>query len=558
MIKLGVFKDKLVVLKNRLVALKPDFRALKQSKLLGYLKHPLIGEKAAVGLDIGTRYIKIVQLKKKPVGYSLEKYGLVELLSEVIVDREFMDRDALIENLIKVVENSRIEDKKVSTVISGKNVIIKKLLTKVPKKKEFQNRVQLLAKENIPFDLKEVVIDAKSLKQEGENVELVIVGAKNELLYPLVDVLKEADLIPYTADITPFVVQAAYQRHIGKEGTYLILNIGFEHILLVIIKDGYYFFDEEIPTGTRTFIEEIQRVCGVGADIAVELLYGKPVKDIKEAEVSKAITTAFKRLLTRMERILPEIPDLRAIILGGGGADISGIREIFANQFNTRCEIVDPLKDIKCTQGIPPTPHMFDIAIGVAISKLEGIGVNLLPKEERVVERNKVLQALDQGLIFYSVVITSLIVGMIGFGLTRKQHRIEDEIRNMKAQQEVLTDKVKEVKELMQKEQEISTKVKVIQDLSKYRYARVKLLDEINRLLPLYTWLVALNEEFADTMGIIILMHGITTSNFAVSNFMKNLETSPYFKQVNLLYTQKKEIAETSTTEFEIRAQFRE
>lgn len=528
------------------------------TKFLDYLKYPLVGEKIAIGLDIGTRYVKIVQLKKKPGGYSLEKYGLIELLPEVIVDREFMDRSSLIENLRKVVENSGIEEKKVSTVISGKNVIIKKLSTRVHKKKDFQSVIQSLAKENIPFDLKEVVIDAKTLKREENNLELVIVGAKNELLYPLVDVLKEVNLTPYTVDITPFALQIAYERYIDKKGTYLLLNIGFEHIILTVIKDGYYFFNEEIPLGTRTFIEEIQRVCGVGADIAAEVLYGKPIEDINEADVSKAITTAFQKVLTRIERILFEISDLEAIILSGGGAVISGIEETFANQFNTRCEIVDPLKDIECPRGVPATPHIFDIAIGVAISKLEDVGMNLLPKEERVVERSKVLQAIDQGLIFYSLVVTGVFIGVMEVMLNRQQSKMEREIVDMKDRQEALTDKVKEVKELMQREQEIAAKIKVIQDLSKHRYARVKLLDEINRLLPPYTWLVALNEELADTKGIKILLHGITTSNFAVSDFMRNLETAPNFNEVRLLYTQRKEIMETPTTEFEIRAQFRE
>jgi type IV pilus assembly protein PilN len=227
-----------------------------------------------------------------------------------------------------------------------------------------------------------------------------------------------------------------------------------------------------------------------------------------------------------------------------------------ATQFNTTCEIVDPLKGIVCPKGIPDAPHEFDIAIGLAISRLEGTGVNLLPSEERAEERNKILQALDQGLIFYSAIISALILGIIVYGLSRKQYRIETEIKEMKAYQEALTGKVNEVKELMVKEKDIATKVKVIEDLSKHKYARIKLLDETNRLLPSYTWLVVLNEESQDSVGIRILLRGVTTSNFAVSDFMKNLESSPHFKEVKLQYTQRGEIENTKTTEFEIKAQF--
>ncbi|MBI4723048.1 MAG: type IV pilus assembly protein PilM [Candidatus Stahlbacteria bacterium] len=539
---------------------KPNWvKSLFRTKIFDLLRRPVAGERRAVGLDIGTRYIKMVQLKKRIGGYTLEKYGLVELLPEIIVDREFMDRGALIENIRKIVESSGIDERKVSAVICGKNVISKKLLIKVPKKKkEYAGVIQSLAKENIPFDLKEVVIDTRKLKQEGENLELLLVGAKNEILYPLIDILKEVDLIPYTVDIMPFVLQSAYQKYIDKEGTYILINIGFEHILIVIIKDGYYFLDEEIPLGTRTFIEEIQRVCGVGADIAVKVLYGEKIKDVKEENVSKAIETTLKRIFSRLDRLLAEVHEYKTIVIGGGGAGISNIPEAFSKQFNTRCEVANPFTDIDCPKGMPAAPHLFDIAIGLAIDKLENTGVNLLPQEERVEERNKILQTLDQGLIFYSGVGSVVILGLVVYGLTCKQHRIEREIKDMTAQQEALTDKVKEVKELMDKEKDITIKVKVIQDLSKHKYERVKLLDEVNRLLPAYTWLVALNEKFADTVGIKILLRGITTSNFAVSDFMKNLETSAYFTDVQLIYTQRGEIGGTKTTDFEIQAQFKE
>jgi type IV pilus assembly protein PilN len=498
-----------------------------------------------------------VQLKKTSTGYSLEKYGLIELLPEVIVDREFMDRGALVENLRKVVEDSGIQEKKVSTVIAGKNVIIKKLMTKTPKRKEYQRVVQQLTQDNVPFDLKEIVIDAKKLREEDENTEFMIVGAKNEILYPMVDVLKEVGLVPCTADIIPFVLQAAYQKSISNEGAYLLMNIGFEHTLLVVIKDGHYFFDEEIPLGTRNFIEEIQRVCGVAADAAAQVLYGREVKDVGEPEATKAIGTASKRLLSRMERLLPEVSEWKAVIIGGGGAGISGVQKTFSDRFSASCEIVDPLKDMAGSK-YPEESSMFDIAVGLAISRLEGIGVNLLPSEERVEERSRIVQALDQGLIFYSVVTTALILGIIGLSLSAKERKIEREIEDMRIQQEKLTDRVKEVKGLMAKESEIATKVRVIQDLSKHKFARVKLLDEVNRLIPHYTWLVALSEGLAESAGIKISVRGITTSNFAVSSFMKNLENSPSFTEVKLMYTQRGAIGETKTTEFEIAAAFKE
>ena len=44
-----------------------------KTKIFDSLRRPLVGERRAVGLDIGTRYIKIVQLKKKLGDYKEKK-----------------------------------------------------------------------------------------------------------------------------------------------------------------------------------------------------------------------------------------------------------------------------------------------------------------------------------------------------------------------------------------------------------------------------------------------------------------------------------------------------
>ena len=549
------------------IKLKPiKFKPLKLDKLkkklapvAELLTRPLVvTEHTATGLDIGTRYLKLVQIKKKPQGYILEKYGIIGLPPEVIVDREFMDREVLIENLRNLIKESGIEEVFVSIPVAGKNVILKKLESTLPKRREFPKLIKKLARENIPFDLKDVTIDSKKLKEEKDKLELVLIGAKNEVVYPLIDAIKDAELLPYNIDIAPFALQAAYQAngYIEPKGAYLLVSMGFEHTLIVIIRDGCYFFDDEIPIGVRTFIEEIQRTCGISAEDAAKILQGEEVKEVASKDVSKAIQNTLSRLLERVERMIPETLELKNIILGGGGATIPGLEESFAEKFNTKCEIGNPVKTIECIPDLPESPHTLDLAIGLAISRLENIGINLLPLEERIREKNKLLEAMDVNLPFYCSLITVLILAVITFSLTRKQRSIESDIKTMEAQQEQLKAKAQMVRQMMIRERDISRKVKVVQDLGRHKYARIKLIDEVNRLVPAYTWLIALNETSSDSVGINLLLRGITTSNFAVSNFLQRLEESPYFSNIKLSHTKRGEMAETKTTEFEITAQF--
>jgi type IV pilus assembly protein PilM len=530
-----------------------------KNKIFQYLKKSLTGEPYAIGLDIGTRYIKVAQIKKKSGKYILEKYGVIKLLPEIIVDREIMDREVLVESFKNLIKETGLDKKNISIIVSGKNVIIKKVSIKSPKPREINDTIQKLAVENIPFNLKEVVMDSKRLQDKQGQFELLLAAVKNESVYPWIDVLKESGLNPVNIDIAPIVLQAIYKAndYVKKEGTYLIINVGFEHTLITIVKDNFYLMDDEIPLGVRSFVEELQRVCGIRAEEASRVIRGEKIENVNEELASGTINSTAKRLLNRIERVLPEISEWNGIIIGGGGTTIKEIKEVFTEHFKIECEIGNPLKTIECATTPPEVPTAFDIAIGLAISKLEKVNINLLPLEERAVEKNKLKDFLRTGFLIYIPLVAVLILGLIGLGLSRKEVRIKKEIAAKETELKELAPKVAEVQELMQKEKAIADKINIIKKLSNPKYARIKFFDEINRLLPEYTWLTAIAEDNVDSLGYIgFLVHGVTTSNFAVSNFMQKLESSQYFTDVKLSYTQRNEIAGTETTEFEIKVKF--
>ncbi|HET9887285.1 MAG TPA: pilus assembly protein PilM, partial [bacterium] len=84
------------------------------------------GSKRTVGLDIGSRAVKVVEIGHsggKPV---LLKYGRTTLLPEAIVDGEVMDRDVVVDTIAELMETSGIASRDVVIAVSGRAVIVKK------------------------------------------------------------------------------------------------------------------------------------------------------------------------------------------------------------------------------------------------------------------------------------------------------------------------------------------------------------------------------------------------------------------------------------------------
>ena len=84
----------------------------------------------------------------------------------------------------------------------------------------------------------------------------------------------------------------------------------------------------------------------------------------------------------------------------------------------------------------------------------------------------------------------------------------------------------------------IAKKLELIQDIDANRYVWAHVLDEIERTLPAYTWIKTL-AEVPDTMpgAPRFLIEGRTGNTFALTEFMKDLEQSPFVRAVRLVTT---------------------
>src|SRR3972149_5137837 len=87
-----------------------------------------LGTKGTIGLDIGSSYVKAVQLKDIKGGYELELFDIVPLPHEIIVDGSIIDSFRLIDTLKELLRKSRIKIKDTVIGIAGhSSVIIKRI-----------------------------------------------------------------------------------------------------------------------------------------------------------------------------------------------------------------------------------------------------------------------------------------------------------------------------------------------------------------------------------------------------------------------------------------------
>src|SRR5260370_17437259 len=83
--------------------------------------------KLALGLDIGSSSVKLVQLKDAKRGYILEAFGVAPLPPEAIVDGALMNSTAIVEAIRELVSQYKLKNREAAIGVSGHSVIIKKI-----------------------------------------------------------------------------------------------------------------------------------------------------------------------------------------------------------------------------------------------------------------------------------------------------------------------------------------------------------------------------------------------------------------------------------------------
>jgi type IV pilus assembly protein PilN len=158
------------------------------------------------------------------------------------------------------------------------------------------------------------------------------------------------------------------------------------------------------------------------------------------------------------------------------------------------------------------------------------IRINLLPVRAKKKRNTSIYQlvAMSGG-----VVLTMLIAVIIHFAYQNKIDEQVAKISENDTEIKRLEKIIGEVKELDTQKQRLLNQLSVIDKLEKGKRGPVRVLDEMSTAIPKRVWLTDFKE-----VGGVLAMTGAAIDNADISEFMRALQKSPYFSDVNLKFTQ--------------------
>src|SRR5437667_5800557 len=341
-------------------------------------------KQSLVGLDIGSHTIKAVELEAQSnQTHRLVHWGISPPLAEAIVDGEIMDRQLVTDAISNLLDSHAIRTRQVVAAVSGRAVIVKKILMNRLSAEDAQQAVYWEAEQHVPYDINDVSLDFEILgpaPNDPKQMQVLLVAAKKDMVLSFSDLIREAGLQPLIVDVGSFAGQDALETNydFASSEVVAILNIGADITNINITQGGVPFFTKDLQVGGNIFVETAQRQFNLSQSEAASAVRGES----GGLEIIPVIEQACEGLATALERAQAylrtagEAGPVTRIMLCGGAAMTPGVSEFLGRRFGVNAEIVNPLARITydpalfAGQDVMKVAPLLTVGIGLALRRL--------------------------------------------------------------------------------------------------------------------------------------------------------------------------------------------
>jgi len=343
------------------------------------------GKKDIIGLDIGSKHIKAIQLKETKGNYQLEKLGITTLEPELIVDGSILDSSRVVEAIKELITSTDIKAKNVTLSVSGhSSVIIKRVPLPQMTEEELEESIKFEAEQYIPFDIEDVSLDFQilGLAEEENMMDVLIVAVKRDKINEYVSVVKEAGLNPVVVDVDAFALENMFELNyeVKEEENVALVNIGASMINMNIVKGGVSVFTRDSSVGGNLLTEALQREFTISYTNAEKLKQGEEIEGTVPEDVDSILISAAEDIIAEISRSFDYFRDttnyenIDEIILSGGAALTKNFDSLLSERVGIKVSIVSPFKNIQIPdtfdkEYLDKIEPLLSVAVGLAVRK---------------------------------------------------------------------------------------------------------------------------------------------------------------------------------------------
>lgn len=334
----------------------------------------------SVGLDIGSKTIKVVELDKEGSNWRLKASGIVGYTGTPV---EHVKDDKELANIAQVIKKlykeAGISKKQVAIALPEPQVFTRTIRFPLLTDQEIASAVKWEADQYIPIPVEEAIIQHQVLERRENasppEVLVLLVAAPRALVQKYVRLVQAAGLVTIAVETELISLVRALAP---ADQTSLLIDFGARSTDIAIAKKGKLSFSRSIPTAGEAFTRAVAQGLGVEYQQAEQYkkAYGLSSSQL-EGKVKNAIDPVFRMVADEIKKAIHfyqteekgEAP--KSIILSGGSAGMPEAVSSLSRQLNLEVVVGNSFSgvavDPQTAKALAPYAPLYSIAVGLAL-----------------------------------------------------------------------------------------------------------------------------------------------------------------------------------------------
>ena len=361
--------------------------------------------KKFLGIDIGTLYIKIVELKREGKKIVLENYGELGIsYPEERLFRAFQKDTLLLSNqdIAKVIQSicqeAKIQTKEVNFSIPDFSSFFTTFKLPAMDREEINEAIKYEVRPYVPLPLSEITLDW--LITEGEigktPLKILVVAIPNDLINQYQEIARILKLDLKSLEPEVFSMVRSLKPLIGNENLasadkggkkiVTLVDIGARSTTYSILEQGILKISHSFNVGSNELTETLAKSLNIDYNKAEELkrkqglVLEKSGFEGSQQDVREILLPFIDTIINEAKKIFRnfyqnEGKEIDRIILAGGLALLPGLKEYFATELVKEVIIANPFLNVSYPPILEETLKecgpSYVAAVGLALKGFE-------------------------------------------------------------------------------------------------------------------------------------------------------------------------------------------
>ena len=332
-----------------------------------------------VGIDIGSRTIKIVEIEKSGTSYSLDATGVVAVnasVEKLVDDKEFAGLGQIIK---KLHTEAGVRSKDVVISIPESLCFTRSIKFPLLTDSEITSAVKWESEQYIPIPVNEAIIQHTILERRETatppEVIVLLIAAPRAVVEKYVKVVQAAGLNPVAVETELVALTRALAP---KDKTVLLVDLGAASTDIAIAKNSLLSFSRSIPIAGEAFTRAVSQGLGVTSVQAEEYkkTYGLSTSEL-EGKIKGALDPVLKMVTDEIKKAISyyqteekgESPS--AIIVSGGTTGMPQIISMLTSLLGIEVLVANPFGKVQIdpvtAKKLAPYAPLYSVALGLAL-----------------------------------------------------------------------------------------------------------------------------------------------------------------------------------------------